>query len=136
MHSIVGRRTTISLHRTRAIRHDSRKRESERRERLRTRSFVGRCIWRAHAGLYKGKQVRICGEPLYEVHYSDRLLVRLLEVYHPEKFGRRAEPAVWDGDLSKLTTALLEKVTGRLIADACNQDPALVEQMTSYCLAS
>jgi len=82
--------------------------------------------------LYKGKQVYIGGEPLFETHHSDRLLIRLLEVYDPERFGRRTgNTEVWDGDLTKLTNAQLERVTEQLIAQACEGvDPAIVEEVT------
>jgi len=44
-------------------------------------------------------------------------------------------PAVpWDGDLSKLTTDQLEKVTEELIRQACNQDPQMIEEMKRYLL--
>jgi hypothetical protein len=35
--------------------------------------------------LYKGKPVVIQGEPLYEITYSDAILIRLLEAYDPER---------------------------------------------------
>jgi hypothetical protein len=41
--------------------------------------------------LYRGKQVYIQGEPVYQVAYSDELLIRLLEAWKPEKYGRRNE---------------------------------------------
>ena len=41
--------------------------------------------------LYRGKQVYIQGEPLFEIDYSDQFLIRLLEAYNPEKYGRRVE---------------------------------------------
>jgi len=31
--------------------------------------------------LYRGKQVYIQGEPLFDIEYSDQLLIRLLEVF-------------------------------------------------------
>ena len=39
--------------------------------------------------LYRGKQVYIQGEPLFEIDYSDQFLIRLLEAYNPEKYRRR-----------------------------------------------
>jgi hypothetical protein len=38
--------------------------------------------------LYKGRAVRINGRVLYESVYSNRLLIHLLEVLMPEKYGR------------------------------------------------
>jgi len=56
--------------------------------------------------LYKGRQVYVDGEPLYEHQHSDSLLMFLLRAYDREKFGDRhvIEPKLedWDGDLSKL----------------------------------
>jgi hypothetical protein len=39
--------------------------------------------------LYRGRAVRINGKVLYESVYSDTLLIHLLEVLMPEKYGRR-----------------------------------------------
>jgi hypothetical protein len=87
--------------------------------------------------LYKGKQVYLGGEPLFETHHSDRLLIRLLEVYDPERFGRRnGNTEVWDGDLSKLTNKQLEKVSDQLLRQACNNDPEMVEAVKRLVLGS
>ena len=39
--------------------------------------------------LYKGRPVRINGKILYQVEYSARLLIRLMEICDPERYGRR-----------------------------------------------
>jgi hypothetical protein len=74
-------------------------------------------VRRAHEGvrrpvLYKGAQVIIDGEPLFQIEYSDRLLMFLLKAYCPEKF--RDQPLVtinlgdWNGDCSLLSRAQLD----------------------------
>ena len=62
--------------------------------------------------LYKGKQVYIQGEPLYETEYSDALLIILLKANDPERFGDRQRITIdlkdWDGDISKLSPAQVD----------------------------
>ncbi len=66
--------------------------------------------------LYKGKQVYVDGEPLYEYRYSDALMMFLLRAYDRERFGDRQVIELklddWDGDLSKLS----EQSQRRLLA--------------------
>jgi len=38
--------------------------------------------------LYKGKPVRVNGKILYQVEYSARLLIRLMEICDPQRYGR------------------------------------------------
>ena len=67
--------------------------------------------------LYQGKQVYIQGMPYYETHYSDRLLIRLLEVRDPEGFGRGKKTS-GKIDLDKLTPAELDDL--KRLARKCN----------------
>ena len=64
--------------------------------------------------LYKGKQVYVDGEPLYEYQYSDALMMFLLRAYDREKFGDRQVIELkledWDGDLSKLTDESVKRL--------------------------
>jgi hypothetical protein len=54
--------------------------------------------------LYRGKQVYIQGKPLFDIEYSDQLLIRLLEAFYPEKYGRRVEQTnLMDIDPDKLS---------------------------------
>lgn len=63
---------------------------------------------------------------------SESARVRAFELVGKE-LGMFVErpPAPWDGDLTKLTNAQLERVTEQLIAQACEGvDPAIVEEVT------
>jgi hypothetical protein len=61
--------------------------------------------------LYKGKPVIVDGEPYSEIKYSDRMLIFLLKSLRPEKYREHSqELADWDGDMTKLTEAQLDKV--------------------------
>jgi hypothetical protein len=97
-------------------------------------------VRRAHDGvkkliLYKGKPVMIQGEPLFEHQYSDMLLIRLLEAYNPERFGRRYEDAqVWDGDLAKLSPQQLAKVVDQLQWQLTNGDEAKIAALRQKAL--
>ncbi|MGD0301652.1 MAG: SAF domain-containing protein [Bryobacteraceae bacterium] len=72
--------------------------------------------------LYRGKQVYIQGEPLFDIEYSDQLLIRLLEVFNPEKFGRRVEQInLMDIDPDKLTPEMLDELADHLIAKALKE---------------
>jgi hypothetical protein len=92
-------------------------------------------VRRAHEGvkrpvLYKGKPVLIQGEPLYEVTYSDTILMRLLEAYDPERFKPRVEQwAPWDGDLNKLTPAQAKVVADQLVQQLTGGDPVKIEAL-------
>ncbi len=96
------------------------------------RTLEDEAVRRAHEGvhrpvLHRGKQVYVGGEPLFEIHYSDRLLIRLLEAYNPEKFGRRTEQIPWSGDFDDLTPPQLEKVMDALLRQAYGDDPVAIE---------
>src|ERR1035438_6752958 len=66
--------------------------------------------------LYRGKQVYIQGEPLFDIEYSDQLLIRLLEAFYPEKYGRRVEQInLMEIDPDKLTPAMLDKIAEHLL---------------------
>jgi hypothetical protein len=61
--------------------------------------------------LYKGKQVCIQGEPLYETEYSDALLALLLKANDPMFRDRQTitlDLKDWDGDISKLSPAQVD----------------------------
>jgi hypothetical protein len=79
--------------------------------------------------VYKGKQVYIQGEPIYQIEYSDQLLIRLLEAYNPETFKRRNETTFqWSGDLSELSESQLATLEKQMLEIAAQGDPAkLVE---------
>jgi len=80
--------------------------------------------------LYKGKQVYVDGEPLYEYQYSDALMMFLLRAYDREKFGDRQVIELkledWDGDLSKLTDEsakrLLAQIEARLAVEEAKEN--------------
>jgi hypothetical protein len=80
--------------------------------------------------LYRGKQVYIQGEPLFEIEYSDQLLIRLLEAFNPEKYGRRvAQINLMDLDPDKLTPAQLDCIAEHLIQKAlAGKPPEMVEE--------
>jgi len=64
--------------------------------------------------LYRGKQVYVQGEPVYQIAYSDELLIRLLEAWKPERYRRHTEQRnLMDVDWSTLSPAELD-----LIAEA------------------
>ena len=101
---------------------------AEARERA-TQTLEDEAVRRAVEGvrrpvLYRGKQVYIQGEPLFEIEYSDQLLIRLLEAYNPEKYGRRVEQInLMDIDPDKLTPAQLDKIAEHLIQKALAGKP-------------
>ena len=70
--------------------------------------------------LYKGRQVYVDGEPLYEHQHSDTLLMFLLRAYDREKFGDRQVLELkledWDGDLTKLSVESQERLLAGLEA--------------------
>ena len=70
--------------------------------------------------LYKGRQVYVDGEPLYEHQHSDTLLMFLLRAYDREKFGDRQVLELkledWDGDVSKLSEQSLRRLLAGLEA--------------------
>ena len=75
--------------------------------------------------VYKGKQVYIQGEPIYQIEYSDQLLIRLLEAYNPERFKRRNETTFqWSGDLSELSESQLAMLEKQFMEIAAQGDPA------------
>jgi hypothetical protein len=69
--------------------------------------------------LYKGKQVYIQGEPLFETEYSDALLALLLKANDPERFGDRQRITLdlkdWDGDISKLSPAQVDALLAKAL---------------------
>jgi hypothetical protein len=72
--------------------------------------------------LYRGKQVYIQGKPLFDIEYSDQLLIRLLEAFNPEKYGRRVEQInLMDIDPDKLTPEVLDKLADHLIQKALKE---------------
>jgi hypothetical protein len=74
--------------------------------------------------LYRGKQVYIQGKPLFEIEYSDQLLIRLLEAYNPEKYGRRVEQInLMDIAPDKLSPEMLDKIADHLIQKALAGQP-------------
>jgi hypothetical protein len=74
--------------------------------------------------LYRGKQVYIQGKPLFDIEYSDQLLIRLLEAFNPEKYGRRVEQInLMDIDPDKLTPAQLDRIAEHLIQKALTGKP-------------
>ena len=79
--------------------------------------------------VYKGKQVYIQGEPIYQIEYSDHLVIRLLEANAPEKWKPRTENKnINEWDLSKLSSEQLEMLAHQWILQATGNDPALAEQ--------
>jgi hypothetical protein len=80
--------------------------------------------------VYKGKQVYIQGEPIYQIEYSDQLLIRLLEAYNPEKFKRRNETTFqWSGDLSELSESQLATLEKQFMEIAACGDPAKMAEL-------
>lgn len=78
--------------------------------------------------LYKGEHVYIQGQAQYRIEYSDRLLLRLLEAFLPEKYGRRPDPvgaALRAFDLNKLTGEQLETLE-HLLQCALGDDPVAI----------
>jgi hypothetical protein len=77
--------------------------------------------------LYRGKQVYIQGKPLFDIEYSDQLLIRLLEAFNPEKYGRRVEQInLMDIDADKLTPAQLDKIAEHMLKQALGDNPQVV----------
>jgi hypothetical protein len=63
------------------------------------RTLEDEAVRRANEGVsrpvtYKGKQVYIGGQPVYETDYSDQLLMFLLKAYDPERFKDRSEQTI------------------------------------------
>jgi hypothetical protein len=78
--------------------------------------------------LYKGKQVYLQGQAQYRLEYSDRLLLRLLEAFLPEKYGRRPDPvgaALRAFDLNKLSGEQLDTLE-HLLQCALGDDPVAI----------
>ena len=79
--------------------------------------------------VYKGKQVYVQGEPIYQIEYSDHLVIRLLEANAPDKWKPRTENKnINEWDLSKLSSEQLEMLAHQWILQATGNDPALAEQ--------
>jgi len=58
----------------------------------------------------------------FDIEYSDQLLIRLLESFNPEKYGRRVEQInLMDIDPDKLTPAQLDKLADYLIQKALKE---------------
>jgi len=122
--TFIGKRTTTGCEKTQRTPRDLLKHENELPRPLRTRLFVG--LWREFADRYSTAVSRsyIQGEPLFEIEYSDQLLIRLLEAYNPEKYGRRVEQInLMDIDPDKLTPAQLDKIAEHLIQKALAGKP-------------
>src|ERR1035438_705529 len=104
---------------------------AEARERA-TQTLQDEAVRRAVEGvrrpvLYRGKQVYIQGKPLFEIEYSDQLLIRLLEAFNPEKYGRRVEQInLMDMDPDKLTPEQLDCIAEHLIKKALAGQPEAV----------
>jgi hypothetical protein len=104
---------------------------AEARERA-TQTLQDEAVRRAVEGvrrpvLYRGKQVYIQGKPLFEIEYSDQLLIRLLEAFNPEKYGRRVEQInLMDIDPDKLTPEQLDCIAEHLIKKALAGQPEAV----------
>ena len=82
--------------------------------------------------LYRGKQVHVLGEPLFEIGYSDELLIRLLEAFNPEKYCRRVEQInLVDIDADKLTPRQLDAIAEHLIRRAIGDDPTAIRRDSS-----
>jgi len=78
--------------------------------------------------LYRGKQVYIQGKPLFDIEYSDQLLIRLLEAFNPEKYGRRVEQInLMDIDPDKLTPAMLDVIADHLLKKALGENAPIAE---------
>src|ERR1035438_6487897 len=79
--------------------------------------------------LYRGKQVYIQGEPLFDIEYSDQLLIRLLEAFNPEKYGRRVEQInLMDLDPDKLSPEMLDKIAEHLLNKALDGNQRAVAE--------
>ena len=79
--------------------------------------------------LYRVKQAHIQGEPLFEIEFSDQLLIRLLEANNPEKYGRRVEQInLMDIDPDKLTPEMLDKIAEHLLNKALGGNPPAVAE--------
>jgi hypothetical protein len=79
--------------------------------------------------LYRGKQVYIQGEPLFDIEYSDQLLIRLLEAYNPEKYGRRVEQInLMEMDPDKLSPEMLDKIADHLLKKALGDNPVTISE--------
>jgi hypothetical protein len=80
--------------------------------------------------LYRGKQVYIQGEPLFDIEYSGQLLIRLLEAYNPEKYGRRLEQInLMEIDPDKLSPEMLDKIADHLLKKALGDNPAVIAEV-------
>ena len=79
--------------------------------------------------LYRGKQVHLRGEPLYQIAYSDELLIRLLEAWKPEKYGRRNEQTnLLEVDWNKLTAEQWDMLSQHYMKQALGtDDPKILE---------
>jgi hypothetical protein len=60
--------------------------------------------------LYKGQPVRLEGQLLYEHKYSDRLMIKLLEVGDPDHFNRQRVMPLDEGDLDNLTEGQVRQI--------------------------
>src|ERR1035438_4189978 len=104
---------------------------AEARERA-TQTLEDEAVRRAVEGvrrpvLYRGKQVYIQGEPLFDIEYSDQLLIRLLEAYNPEKYGRRVEQInLMEMDPDKLSPEMLDKIADHLLKKALGDNPVTI----------
>jgi hypothetical protein len=97
------------------------------------RALEDEAVRRAHEGVrrpvtHKGKQVYIGGEPLYEVEYSDRLLMFLLEAYNPEKFRRRTETRV-KFDPNDLTEEDIKAWMDKVAREMAGGDPVKAQEI-------
>jgi hypothetical protein len=107
---------------------------AEARERA-TQTLEDEAVRRAVEGvrrpvLYRGKQVYIQGKPLFDIEYSDQLLIRLLEAFYPEKYGRHVEQInLMDIDPDKLTLAMLDKIANHLLQKALGATPAVIAEI-------
>ena len=106
---------------------------AEARERA-TQTLEDEAVRRAVEGvrrpvLYRGKQVYIQGEPLFDIEYSDQLLIRLLEAYNPEKYGRRVEQInLMEMDPDKLSPEMLDKIADHLLKKALGDNPVTISE--------
>ncbi len=63
-------------------------------------------------------------ESLFEIEFSDQLLIRLLEANNREKYGRRVEQInLMDIDPDKLTPEMLDKIAEHLLNKALGGNP-------------
>ena len=105
---------------------------AEARERA-TQTLEDEAVRRAVEGvrrpvLYRGKQVYIQGKPLFDIEYSDQLLIRLLEAFNPEKYGRHVEQInLMEIDPDKLTPAMLDKIADHLLKKALGENAPIAE---------